>query len=105
MGLGPGCLCEVSNVGIVICHFIFSEEGLEVLGGGGLVRVKPELDNLDHILHAELLLLLGVHLKLDNILGELNKKGCVIINKRLDRGSIRSSPRDGLGTPYRLTKE
>ena len=24
---------------------------------------------------------------------------------RLDRGSIRSSPRDGLGAPYRLTKE
>ena len=25
--------------------------------------------------------------------------------ERLDRGSIRSSPRDGLSTPYRLTME
>ena len=27
------------------------------------------------------------------------------LNAKLDRGSIRSSPRDGLSTPYRLTEE
>lgn len=81
VGLGPGCLCEVSNVGIVICPYVvFTDEGLEVLGGGVLVRVKPELDNLDHILHAELLVLVRVHLELDNVLGELNKKSDIINN-------------------------
>ena len=44
------------------------------------MRVKPELDNLDHILHAELLVLMRVHLELDNVLGELNKKSDIINN-------------------------
>ena len=80
VGLGPGCLCEVSNVDIVICpYFVFTDEGSEVLGGGVLVRVKPELDNLDHIFHAELLVLMSGHVELVNDLGELNKK-CDIIN-------------------------
>ena len=30
---------------------------------------------------------------------------CMNYNSKLDRGSIRSSPRDGKNTPYRLTKE
>merc|ERR1719154_734262 len=73
VGLSPGCLCEVSNVDIVICpYFVFTDEGLEVLGGGVLVRAKPELDNLDHIFHAELLVLMSGHLELVNDLGERN---------------------------------
>ena len=42
--------------------------------------------------------------------GKSDKPGVLITNSgnykyQLDRGSIRSSPRDGLSSPYRLTKE
>ena len=35
----------------------------------------------------------------------VSPKLLIINSKQLDRGSIRSSPRDGLSSPYRLTKK
>ena len=75
MRVGPGCLCEVSNVGISNCPWlVLSDKVSEIFGGGVLVRVEPEVNNLDNLIQAKLLLLLRGSLELDNVLGKLKIK-------------------------------
>ena len=77
MSFGPSCLCEVSNVGISIGQWlIILDKVFEIFGGDLLARVEPEVNNLDNLLKAKLLLLLllRVRLELDNVLGKLKER-------------------------------
>ena len=77
VSFGPSCLCEVSNVGISIGQWlIILDKVFEIFGGDLLARVEPEVNNLDNLLKAKLLLLLLLRdrLELDNILGKLKIK-------------------------------
>ena len=75
MRVGPGCLCEISNVRFGICHWLeLLDKVTEFFGGGLLARLEPVVNNLDNLLQAKLLLLLRGSLELDNVLGKLKIK-------------------------------